>query len=98
MLDEDEVDIEKPSTSRAVRHLPVRSWKSPDDWKIEAMLVFHFFSMFYRVFMPLFYRGLLELMWQTEDSVPFREPVNKHKYPTYYQVGVTKFYNICIYK
>ncbi|XP_050296565.1 bromodomain and WD repeat-containing protein 3 [Anthonomus grandis grandis] len=60
-------DLEQPSTSRAVRHLPVRSWKSPDDWKIEAS-------------------GLLELIWQTEDSVPFRDPVNKFKYPTYYQV------------
>ncbi|XP_066145385.1 PH-interacting protein isoform X1 [Euwallacea fornicatus] len=64
---EEEVDIVKPSTSRSVRYLPVRSWKSPDDWKIEAM-------------------GLLELMRQTEDSVPFREPVNKHKYPTYHQI------------
>jgi len=45
MLDEDEVDIEKPSTSRAVRYLAVRSWKSPDDWKIEAMLVFIFFHI-----------------------------------------------------
>uniref|UniRef100_A0AAR5Q514 Bromo domain-containing protein n=1 Tax=Dendroctonus ponderosae TaxID=77166 RepID=A0AAR5Q514_DENPD len=64
---EGEIDVSQPSTSRTFRYLPVRSWKSPDDWKIEA-------------------RGLFELMWQTDDSVPFREPVNKNKYPTYYQV------------
>ncbi|KAL1510019.1 hypothetical protein ABEB36_004677 [Hypothenemus hampei] len=65
--DEAHVDITQPSTSRGVRYNSVRSWKSPDDWKIEAS-------------------GLVELMLQTEDSVPFREPVNRNRYPTYHQV------------
>ncbi|XP_076257590.1 bromodomain and WD repeat-containing protein [Rhynchophorus ferrugineus] len=60
-------DISQPSTSRALRSLIARSWKSPDDWKLEA-------------------RTTLELMWQTDESLPFRSPVDKLKYPTYYEV------------